>query len=64
MQQDQTMNPQKLLKDYKVPKEIIWLGECKEIAYISEKGKKQIVRFKNKSLCCDIDRKKLYIASE
>jgi hypothetical protein len=57
-------DPESLLRNYNVPNEIIWLGDCKEIAYISDNGSKKTVKFKNAALCSDTGRKKLYIAKE
>ena len=56
-------DPQELLASYKVPAEIVWLGDCKEIAYIQD-GKKVKVPFSDRNLCCDIGRERLYIARE
>lgn len=56
-------NANELLETYKVPEEIVWLGDCKEIAYIQD-GKKVKVPFSDRNLCCDISRERLYIARE
>jgi hypothetical protein len=56
-------NPEQLLASYQIPEEIVWLGDCKEIAYI-DNGKKVKVPMSGRSLCCDVGREKLYIARE
>ena len=53
------IHPKKLLAKYKVPEELAWLGICKEMSYIDSNNEKKVVRFKNKSLACADDRKKI-----
>jgi len=57
-------SPEKLLADFKMPKDMSWLGECKEIAYIDGDGKKQILKFKRAELATGAGMEKLYIVEQ
>ena len=58
MELHQTETHRNCLHRIKFP-EIVWLGDCKEIAYIQDL-KKVKVPFFDRSLCCDIGRERLY----
>ena len=55
---------EKLLKKYTAPKEMSWIGDCKEIAYIDGDGKKQTIKLGKTHLCTDSNLKKLYLVEE
>lgn len=53
--------PEVLLKNYSIPSDMSWLGECIEIAYIDENDDKKVIKLKNTELATDGGMKKLYL---